>query len=293
MKMNQKRSSAENSSQEKSEQSPIHWFRSRALSREGFLQRLGAGILLVSIGLLLFHRFLDPDGLFVQNPQQAFEGPSWQSFMGRDALGRSFSLRMMWAIRQSIVLTFFANIIAFFVALSFSLMSMVSPRVYLIFNFLSDVFLSLPRLVLFIVLASLVSQLQYWSGVGSSSLVLIVTLGVLTWMPIYRLFIPILKDDYSKKYVQAAVVSGQSEASLFFSEILPNIQSFILHIFVFRWASLLIFEGFLGFIGLGAQAPFSSWGGLISEGLAFADLGFHLLFFPSFFFLLGVGSLLY
>lgn len=231
------------------------------------------------------------EGLFRQEPSRAFAPPSFQSFFGRDALGRQFSYRLFWAMGQSLLTCFLGNIIAFAIATLLAVTENLYPKTRWWLHGLSDLGLSLPRLILFILLFYSLSTVPSLSTLGYFW-ISCVSFGLFSWMSVFRFLSPMLAETLSRDYVLSGYVMGQRFPRLLFQEVLPNMSDSLTRLFVFRWASLLFFEGFLGFIGLGPQAPYISWGALISEGLHYGELGAHLLLFPSIFFVLFIGSVL-
>ncbi len=69
----------------------------------------------------------------------------------------------------------------------------------------------------------------------------------------------------NKEYVQAAKVLRFSTTHILFQEILPNTIAPLLVICTTNFASALLIESGLSFLGIGAQPPLPSWGGMIRD----------------------------
>jgi oligopeptide transport system permease protein len=77
---------------------------------------------------------------------------------------------------------------------------------------------------------------------------------------------------------------GQSTWSILRLHIYPNLLDTLLVYGTLTMPSIMILESFLSFLGLGVQAPQSSWGVLISDGVQFIGIYPWMLLIPSFFF---------
>jgi len=71
-----------------------------------------------------------------------------------------------------------------------------------------------------------------------------------------------------RPYVAAACVLGEGYWTILLRHILPNLAGIILVYLTLAILSVIIDEAFLSFLGLGVQAPQSSWGSLLAEGAA-------------------------
>jgi len=72
-----------------------------------------------------------------------------------------------------------------------------------------------------------------------------------------------------KEYIEAARALGFSEIRIMFNHVLPNIISPIIVISAANFASAILIEAGLSFLGLGAQIPTPSWGNMIREHYAY------------------------
>ena len=81
-------------------------------------------------------------------------------------------------------------------------------------------------------------------------------------------------------YVEAARISGASNARIMLRHILPNsISPLLVHVtFVFAYAILA--EAALSFLGVGVPPPTASWGNIIAEGRDYATQAWWVMLFP-------------
>ena len=82
-------------------------------------------------------------------------------------------------------------------------------------------------------------------------------------------------------YAQAAIAIGASKWRLLFRHLLPNTLGPIITTMTFTIPTAIFAEAFLSFIGLGIQAPISSWGTMANDGLSALRYYPWRLFFPA------------
>jgi peptide/nickel transport system permease protein len=69
-----------------------------------------------------------------------------------------------------------------------------------------------------------------------------------------------------KEFVEAAVAQGGSPLRVMFGELLPNLLSTLIVFFTLGVANNMLLESTLSFLGVGVQAPNTSWGTMIGGG---------------------------
>jgi peptide/nickel transport system permease protein len=75
------------------------------------------------------------------------------------------------------------------------------------------------------------------------------------------------------QYVTAARALGFSDFRIIFNHILPNIMAPVIVISAANFASAILVESGLSFLGLGAQPPIPSWGSIIKDHYSYIILG--------------------
>ncbi len=69
-----------------------------------------------------------------------------------------------------------------------------------------------------------------------------------------------------KEFVEASVAQGAGPLRIMFGELLPNLSSTIIVLFTLTIANNMLLEAALSFLGVGVQAPNTSWGTMIAGG---------------------------
>ena len=94
------------------------------------------------------------------------------------------------------------------------------------------------------------------------------------WCPVARLVRAQMLQINRLEYVMAARVMGVSPVQIVIKHFIPNTISVIIVNITFRIPGFIFSEAFLSYVGLGVQAPNTSWGALASAAQS------SLLFYP-------------
>jgi len=228
--------------------------------------------LLVLVGpLLLPASYTLPSGLTYAAPDAAHP-------CGTDLNGRDLLLRIMEGGRISLLVGLCGAGISLFIGTTYGLIAGTSRAgTDNVMMRVVDVLYSVPRLIFILVFINafnerlqLAASHHGWDWlVGSSRLViLIVSLGVIEWLTMARIVRGQTLTLRERPYVAAARVLGEGYWTILLRHILPNLAGIILVYLTLAIPSVIIDEAFLSFLGLGVQAPQSSWGSLLAEGAA-------------------------
>ena len=125
-----------------------------------------------------------------------------------------------------------------------------------VLSFISNIILSFPVLVLFILFITLV---------GASAINIVVAITFASAPGIMRIVRGLTLDLRSREYVFAAQTRGEPTWWVLFIEILPNARGPLIVDSMLRLGYVIITIGVLGFLGLGLPPPDADWGKMISE----------------------------
>ncbi len=201
--------------------------------------------------------------------------PSWDHWMGTDALSRDVFSRVLYGARNSLwigALSVFVSIscgtvLGAFAALRGGWIDKVLMR-------FTDGMLSLPRLVILLAVVGLAP--------GEKSFFLIILiLGFTGWMASARLVRAEVLSLKEKEFVLAARSLGISNFGLFWGHILPNCWSVISVSAALSLGSAILSEAALSYLGLGLAPPEPSWGNLIEEGMSVLQIAPWVVVFPT------------
>ena len=255
--------------------------------------RLAALVLAGMVLLVLTGPIFLPASYGLPGPL-TYAPPSTTHPCGTDMNGRDLLFRIMEGGRISLLVGICGAAISLFIGTAYGLIAGSSGRgTDNAMMRVVDVLYSVPRLIFILIFINafnerlqLAANAHGWDWlVGSSRLViLILSLGVIEWLTMARIVRGQTLTLRERSYVAAARVLGEGYWNILRKHILPNLAGIILVYLTLAIPSVIIDEAFLSFLGLGVQAPQSSWGSLLSEGAAAINPlkgAWWMLLFPS------------
>lgn len=137
---------------------------------------------------------------------------------------------------------------------------------------ITDIFLSIPALVLAMAIASVMEP-----NLTNSMLAI-----TIMWWPWYaRLSYGVSSSLRAENYIIYAELAGASLPHIIFREILPNCLSSVLTKMTLDMGYVIIMGATLSYAGLGEQAPAPALGSMISSGVKYMPDQWWLTVFPA------------
>ncbi len=255
------------------------WHRLRANRMAMISLYLLAGITLVS----LLGPFLCPYSYEQQDLDHIFQSPDKNHLFGTDNLGRDLFARTTHGGRISLAVGLLATMVSLVIGVTYGMLSgYVGGRIDAWMMRAVDVLYSLPFIIFVILLMVLF---------GRNFLLLFLAIGAVEWLTMARITRAQTLNLKHAEFVEAARALGYSHARILFRHLLPNLIGPIIIYATLTVPAVMLLEAVLSFLGLGVQAPMSSWGSLIKEGAEKMDAAPWLLFFPGAFFCLTLFTL--
>lgn len=212
---------------------------------------------------------LQKDGLMREDGDSfVFSKTYW---LGTDKYGRDMLSRLMAGSSVSLSVGAIAVLISLLVGLTLGLIAgYYRGMIDNLIMWFTNVIWAVPTLIL-------VMAITFAFGTGFWKVFLAV--GLTMWVEVARIARGQVLSVREKEYVEAARALGYSEFRIIFNHILPNILSPIIVISAANFASAILIEAGLSFLGLGAQIPTPSWGNMIREHYAYVttDLAYLAL----------------
>jgi peptide/nickel transport system permease protein len=213
-----------------------------------------------------------------------YDPPSLAHPFGTDDLGRDLATRILYGGRVSLAI----GLLAVTVAVSIGTLVGVVAGYYgrwidsLLMRFV-DMMYSFPRLFLLILFG------VFFKGMTIGVIVLV--LGVLSWMTTSRLVRASFLSLKNREFVEAARCIGARDRRIIVRHILPNSIAPIIVAATLGVAAAIIAESTLSFLGLGIQPPTSSWGNMLNHATTDMDKAPWIAIFPGLFIFLAVVSI--
>lgn len=234
-------------------------------------------------GPALVGHLIDKPNFRARNMAPGSLAQGWAFILGADTLGRSLLARLIDGARTTIGIAFFAvltsMLIGGFLGLvagySRGLLSSVILRT-------ADIVMSFPSLLLaLIVLFSL----------GPSVFNLIIVLAI-TRIPIYlRTTRAEVLEVRERMFVSAATALGAGHVRILFRHIAPIVLPTLVTIGAIDFATVVLAESSLSFLGLGIQPPEFTWGAMVATGRGYLANAWWIAFWPGLMILLTTLSL--
>ena len=182
---------------------------------------------------------------------------------GSDEFGRCVLTRLVHGGRISLTVGIIAVVIATFIAIILGLTSgFFGGWVDHALMRLADIFDALPFLPLLIILSFAIGdQLDEVQRLYF----MMILLGVMGWQGLARLIRAQLLTEREKDFVLAARALGIKQKSIMAKHILPNVFNFVIVSVTLSYASFILMESALSFLGFGIREPTPSWGNMLTS----------------------------
>jgi peptide/nickel transport system permease protein len=204
----------------------------------------------------------------------AHPGPSAAHLLGVDSLGRDTLSRILWGARIVLSLAPTSVIAAYIVGCAMGLVAgYYGGWIDALISRISDIILSFPVVVLYVVLIA---------AVGASALNIIVAVILASAPGISRIVRGLAIQLVRQDFVAAARLRRENPLFIMVMEILPNCRGPLITDFCLRLGYTVIIIGTLGFLGLGIPPPAPDWGGMVQEATPMLIVFPLMALFPAF-----------
>src|SRR5581483_7129607 len=252
------------------------------------------GVVLIALALLCFLGPLFSQSYEIQNLDLGAAPPSAQHWLGTDTLGRDLFARILFGGRISLLVGLVASVVALIIGVTYGAVAgYLGGKVDTVMMRIVDIMYALPFTIFVILLMVFLKDpmqkvdawlsqyrwLSFGQGMGKI-LLLFAAIGAVEWLTMARIVRGQILSVKKMEFIEAARALGYGPGRIIFRHMIPNILGPIIVYTTLTIPAVMLLESFLSFLGLGVDAPMSSWGTLIKDGAEKMEEFPWLLVFP-------------
>ena len=215
---------------------------------------------------LIVQKFID-EGIserqsFLHLPQDNdLEIRSKTFWLGTDRYGRDILSRLIIGVRVSLAVGLITVILSLSIGILLgALAGYYGGKTDQLIMWLLNVIWSIPTLLLVFALTLLLGK-GFWQ--------VFIAIGLTMWVNVARIVRGQVLAVKQLEYVEAAHALGYRDSRIIIRHILPNILGPVMVVAASNFASAIVIEAGLSFLGIGVQPPQPSWGLMIKENYNF------------------------
>jgi len=227
---------------------------------------------------VLFGAWLTPHDPFKTNLKMSLRPPFWETngsmeyVLGTDSIGRDILSRLIYGARITLSVSLVAIGLAGLIGVLAGLFSgYFGGWVDTISMRLTDIFLSLPGIMLALLLVVIMSP-------GLKSVILAISLTA--WPSYARLVRGEVLSIKELDFIKLARTTGCSHKRILVSHIFPNLINTLIVVITLELGRVIVLAATLSFLGLGLQPPSAAWGLMLAEGRKYITYAWWLVTFP-------------
>ncbi len=241
--------------------------------RRNKLALFGLCFIIITATLAIITPWIAPYAYDAQDLSLGPSPPSAKHWFGTDYLGRDLLTRLLYGGRISLMVGFAATGVSLLIGVLYGATAgFLGGRTDSAMMRLVDILYALPFTIFVIILMVFF---------GRNIILLFMAIGAIEWLTMARIVRGSVISLRKKEFIEAAEAMGFSKWRILTRHLIPNALGPIIVYTTLTIPQVMLLEAFLSFLGLGVQAPMSSWGLLIRDGADHMEQYPWLLLAPS------------
>ncbi len=221
-----------------------------------------------------------------------FQPPSKEHWFGTDELGRDYFIRVLVGGRITLLSSFVLTAVAMTLAVILGIAAgYFGGVVDMLIMRSSEIISSIPFLAIAIMISVILREAETPTNIRIVYIMILI--GFISWGGYARLIRANVMSLRESEFMLASKSLGIKRFNQMFRHLLPNIIGVVIIGTALRFASSILVESGLSFLGLGTQEPDASWGALINNAKSFTIISqrWWIWMIPSAFIILSVFSI--
>lgn len=233
---------------------------------------VASGIMLGVIAVFCFGAWVIGLDTTSQDLEMGAQPPSLDHWMGTDVLGRDVFARVLFGGRISLMVGMLATLVAMCIGVVYGTVSgYFGGKIDALMMRFVDILYTIPFIIFVILLMVFF---------GQNIFLIFIAIGAVEWLTMARIVRGQVLSIKKEEFVEAARALGLPKSRIIFRHMIPNVIGPVIVYATLTVPAVMIFEAVLSFLGLGVQAPDTSWGVLINEGASAIEEYPWLLIYP-------------
>lgn len=244
---------------------------------------IGFIIICLELLLIIFGDYIMPFDPYKTDAGAKFLAPSAIHWFGADNLGRDMLSRVVDGSKATLLISISSVAIALVLGVFLGLISgYIGGAVDRLIMRIVEAISAFPLILFALVISAIM-------GPGTKNV--IIAIGLAYTPAFIRVVRSMTLSVKELEYVQSGIAAGLNRIQILLKYILPNVSSVIIVQTSLSAAQAILSEASLGYLGVGVQAPQSSWGSMLKAGYNYLQTAPWMSIFPGIAIVLTVLSL--
>lgn len=253
---------------------------------------LGVILFLIVLFIIIVIPFFIETDLNNIDTGKIYQPPSSEHWFGTDELGRDYFIRVLVGGRITLLASFILTSVAMILAVILGIAAgYFGGVVDMLIMRSSEIISSIPFLAIAIMISVILRESE--TATNLRIVYIMIIIGLISWGGYARLIRANVMSLRESEFMLASKSLGIKKFNQMFKHLLPNVVGVVIIGTALRFASSILVESGLSFLGLGTQEPDSSWGALINNAKSFTIISerWWIWMIPSIFIIISVFSI--